>query len=219
MQYWATVFMALSFFFAAPVYSESWVDVFNPKQVLTLNLQMEPAQWDIIRHDITNKIKHPAYFWADGDDTLLLVSVRRKSSRALPSEANPIKVGLKIDINDYVSGQTWRSLRKLSLENGADTSTLLEGFAWYLHRLAWTPAGYPYMPPLASWARVYVNGEYFGVYVNVEQIDKRFLEWQIVNRPRTLDALERVLDPVLGKSLVVYAHKPKDAVVGVSRAA
>jgi SAM-dependent methyltransferase len=36
---------------------------------------------------------------------------------------------------------------------------------------------------------------------------KRFLEWQIVTRPRPIDALEHALDPVLGKSVVVYARK------------
>ena len=44
---------------------------------------------------------------------------------------------------------------------------------------------------------------------------KRFLEWQIVNRPRALDGLERLLDPILGKSLVVYMSK---AVAKVSEA-
>ena len=36
---------------------------------------------------------------------------------------------------------------------------------------------------------------------------RRFLEWQIAARPRTLDVLERGLNPVLGKSLVVYVEK------------
>lgn len=35
----------------------------------------------------------------------------------------------------------------------------------------------------------------------------RFLVWQITARPRPVDALERVLNPVMGKSLVLYAHK------------
>ncbi len=35
----------------------------------------------------------------------------------------------------------------------------------------------------------------------------RFLVWDITKRPRATRALERVLDPVLGKSLVVYATK------------
>jgi hypothetical protein len=43
---------------------------------------------------------------------------------------------LKIDINALISGQKWRGLTKLSLENGSE-SPLTEGFAWMLHRLAW----------------------------------------------------------------------------------
>jgi SAM-dependent methyltransferase len=37
---------------------------------------------------------------------------------------------------------------------------------------------------------------------------RRFLEWDIVSRPRSTRVAERVLSPVLGKSLVVYATKP-----------
>ena len=36
----------------------------------------------------------------------------------------------------------------------------------------------------------------------------RLLVWDLTSRPRATRALERVLDPVLGKSLVVYADKP-----------
>lgn len=36
----------------------------------------------------------------------------------------------------------------------------------------------------------------------------RFLVWDLMKRPRSTRLLERALDPVLGKSLVVYAHKP-----------
>jgi SAM-dependent methyltransferase len=37
---------------------------------------------------------------------------------------------------------------------------------------------------------------------------RRFLEWDIVARPRVTRIAERVLSPVLGKSLVLYAIKP-----------
>ena len=43
---------------------------------------------------------------------------------------------------------------------------------------------------------------------------KKFLEWDIVRRPRSVKAVERVLSPVLGKSLIVYATKrPADPAV------
>jgi hypothetical protein len=35
----------------------------------------------------------------------------------------------------------------------------------------------------------------------------RFLVWDITHRPRPIRFLERALDPVLGKSLVVYCER------------
>ena len=40
---------------------------------------------------------------------------------------------------------------------------------------------------------------------------RRFLEWDIVRRPRSTRLAERILDPVLGKSLVLYGVKPATA--------
>ncbi len=158
---------------AAPgALAQAWPDVFNPFQILTLNLELADSDWDTIRHDITNEIEVPALFWADGESPIL-VSVRRKSSRALPSEADPIKVGLKIDINELVSGQKWRDLTKVSLENGTDSGVVQEGLAWNLHRLA--SGSYGYQAALASWVQLRVNGQLIGVYVNAEQRDKQML--------------------------------------------
>ncbi|MGH2750667.1 MAG: class I SAM-dependent methyltransferase [Actinomycetota bacterium] len=39
---------------------------------------------------------------------------------------------------------------------------------------------------------------------------RRFLEWDIMTKPRVTRRLERMADPVLGKSLVVYLRKPED---------
>jgi hypothetical protein len=48
---------------------------------------------------------------------------------------------------------------------------------------------------------------------------RRFLEWDIVSRPRSVRLAEKVLSPVLGKSYVVYARKPLDTPVSQDRAA
>jgi hypothetical protein len=152
--------------------AQGWPDVFNPFQMLTLNLELSPANWDTIRRDTTNEIEVPAQFWADGEAPLL-VTVRRKSSRALPSESNPVKVGLKIDINELVDGQKWRGLTKVSLENGADSGVVEEGLAWNLHRLA--AGSYGYEAALAAWVQLRVNGQLVGVYLNAEQRDKQML--------------------------------------------
>ncbi|MBW8041521.1 MAG: hypothetical protein FVQ85_16205 [Planctomycetes bacterium] len=154
-----------------------WPGIFEPTQLLTLNIQtVNPSDWDVIRYDMTFNIEVPALFWADGEeDNKLYVSVRRKSGDALPSETDPYKISLKVDINEYITGQKWHSLNKLSLENGDDQDVVAEGLACNLHRMASAPEGYGYDAWRGNWVKVYVNGVYRGVYVNVEQINKQFL--------------------------------------------
>jgi hypothetical protein len=161
---------------AGPAPAQDWPVVFDPFVVRTFNLTIAPQDWDVIRFDTTNEIEVPAQFWAD-DEAPMLVSVRRKSSRALPSESNPIKIGLKIDINELVSGQLWHGLAKLSLENAGDIHVLHEGMAWQLHQLAADANFYgpELYPALANWVRVKVNGELIGIYSNVEQRDTQYL--------------------------------------------
>jgi hypothetical protein len=163
-------------FLAVPVSAQSWPEIFEPDLVLTLNFELDDADLDTIRHDTTNEIEVPAWFYADGEEPILVL-IRRKSSRALPSESNPIKVSWKVDLNDLVDGQKWHGLTKLSLENGADTDPISEGLAWNLHEMASVDGFYGagYHAGLANWVRVVMNGEYVGVYANVEQRDKQFL--------------------------------------------
>jgi hypothetical protein len=155
-----------------PLPTDTWPGVFDPFTVLSLHLDLSNADWDTIRKDITNTIEVPAQFYATGEAPIA-VTVRRKSSRALPSEANPIKVGLKVKT---VTGR-WHGVTTLSLENGADVGPVAEGVAWNLHELASVDGFYGagYHAGLASWVRVYLNGAYIGVYVNVEQRNKQFL--------------------------------------------
>jgi hypothetical protein len=108
---------------AAPAVASECLSVFDPLQVLTINLQLSSGDWDTIRKDTTFEIEVPATFWADGEDGRLTVSVRRKRGKAIPSESNPRKVPLKIDVNEFVD-QQWRGLIKISLENGGDRLAL-----------------------------------------------------------------------------------------------
>jgi len=152
-----------------------WPEIFSDAEVLHLNLSMSPGDWATIQNDLTFDIEVPAMMWM-GSDVPLLVSVRRKSCDALTSAAGFDKVSLKVDVNEYVAGQEWYDLKKLSLENGDDEDVVTEGLAWALHRMATGPIGYDYQAGLANWVTVTINGVYTGLYVNVEQRDKTFLK-------------------------------------------
>ena len=167
--------MAMAVVPAGKVQAQNWPDIFNPLELVALNLEMDNSDWQTIQHDETLSIEVPAMFWMDGEEPIL-VAVRRKSADPIQNGTPFVKVSLKIDVNELVPGQLWHDLRKLSLENGDDENVVSEGVAWYLHRLASDPDGYGYNPGMASWITLNINGVYTGVYVNAEQRDKRFLQ-------------------------------------------
>ncbi|MHC4673227.1 MAG: lamin tail domain-containing protein [Planctomycetota bacterium] len=165
----------------ADIYAQfgDWPDVFNPYQVLTLNLEMDPADWVTIQNDDPEdtipQIEVPAMFWADGESPIL-VSVRRKQGDSLQNGTPFAKVSLRIDINDFVTGQSWHGLKKVNLENGDDVDVVSEGLAWQIERLASGTQGYGYDAGHFAWVRLNINGDYIGVYLNIEFRDKRFME-------------------------------------------
>jgi hypothetical protein len=147
----------------------SYASLYEPLNVFTLDLQMDPADWAAVQADSTLDLEKPAFFSTPGESKLL-VSVRRKSL-----SADNEKISLKIDINEYFDDNQWHGVKKLSLENGFDADVVSEGLAWYLHRQAATLPGDKYQPGQASWVTVNLNGAPLGVYASVEQVDKRFV--------------------------------------------
>jgi len=175
---------------------EAWPDVFNPFRVRTLFIEIDPATWESIKHDQNYSncntpgcdpalnIRAACLMWDDANTNRLLVQIRRKSDPALPDESNPQKVSLKIDVNEYVAGQDWRGLKKISLENGnGGNGVLREGMAMQLYRLAGEVGFYDYQPGYSAWVRLVVNGSYVGLYSSPEQRDKTFLEHRGMYKP------------------------------------
>ena len=190
----------------------NWPGIFEPNQLLTLNLTMDPCDWQAILNShpgeggpkpdcIYDPCEVPAYFWMDGEEGLKIrVSVRRKKGFAFPDETDPCKVALKIDINEYYPKQgdpencdpcavpgepdycdpcaatEWHGLKKLSLECNIDSMDVIsEGVAINIHRMGSLTEGYDYAVWHGNWVKLYVNGNYIGLYVSAEQYDKQYL--------------------------------------------
>jgi hypothetical protein len=168
--------------------TEGWPEVFDPFRVETLYFLVDSNAWEMVRND-TNiyfpdlVFRTPAEMWTEGE-LPITVEMRRKKDAAIPSEEDPQKVALKIDINQYVPGQEWRDLRKLSLENGGGGSgAIRDGIAMNLHRLAAEAGFYDYQPGYSAWVRVVVNGDYVGLYSSPEQRDKQFMRNRGMYKP------------------------------------
>ena len=144
--------------------------IFNPDQILDLALDLPAGDWNTVLADATNSVYVQAQLRCGGSSPIL-VGVRRKRSGGAP------KVGLKIDVNLYVDGQSFAGLKKLSLENGISEGSsagsardlVAEYLGWRLMASAGAITG------RAAFVRLTVNGQLLGVYVNVEEVDKRFL--------------------------------------------
>lgn len=96
------------------------------------------------------------------------VGIRYKGNSTLARAGN--KKSFNIDMNEYVVDQRFLGLNELNLNNSVlDPSMEREVTAYELF------LAFGVRAPCANYARVYVNDEYWGLYVNVEEVDKRFL--------------------------------------------
>ena len=78
---------------------------------------------------------------------------------------------LKIDINEYVEDQTYDGLNKFNLNNSfLDDSKQKDRLVYKLYKDIGIAS------PRTSYAEVYINEEFIGVYLLVEQINKIFLK-------------------------------------------
>lgn len=100
--------------------------------------------------------------------TLGAIGVRLKGEASFRELDDKPAFRLKLD--ELVPGQRLFGLKRLTLNNDVqDPSSLSQSLSYRLFRAAGLPA------PRCNHALVYVNGEYYGVYSNVETEDKVFL--------------------------------------------
>ncbi len=146
--------------------------VYNPDQMLELSFEMASGDWNTILADLTYSTYVTAQMSCNGEPAIT-VGVRRKRS------GGAMKVGLKVDVDFAIANQNFHGLKKLSLENGVssgdntDSADARDYMAEYLGWRLMVQSGA--VTGRAAFVLVRVNGAVVGVYVNVEQPDKRFL--------------------------------------------
>lgn len=103
-----------------------------------------------------------------GDEVVADVGLRIKGEASFRKLDK--KSAFKIKFDKFVPRQSFRGLRRLTLNNMVeDPSFIAERLAYHVFRAARLPA------PRCNNALVYVNGEFYGVYANLESEDKTFL--------------------------------------------
>lgn len=109
---------------------------------------------------------YPASLVYDGVDTIKNVGVRIKGN----SSRNAKKLSFKISTDEYVN-QSYQGLKTFNL-NGEhnDPSVVREYMACYVMGMAGNPAN------RGNMVKLYFNNVYYGIYGNIEHVNKKFAE-------------------------------------------
>jgi spore coat protein CotH len=147
---------------AAPTLDE----LFDDRIVHDVRITINERDLQVLRARYLENVYFPADFEWRGEH-VRNVGVR---SRGLASRS-ATKLGLRIDFNRFASGQRFLGLASLVLDNlVTDPALVRERVSMALFARLGQPA------PRESFARVYINDIYEGIYAIVEPVDSDFLK-------------------------------------------
>lgn len=157
-------------------------DVFDDDRVFDVDIRIHPDEWAAMQDEFVNwrdrkeqgldlKPYHPlARFEADGE-VIENASIRLKGNPCCSWTAE--KMQFVISFNEIDEDGRFKGLRKLALDGPPyDPSMLRERVALSYFRDAGFAAS------CANSATLSINGSYYGLYTNIEYIDREFLERQ-----------------------------------------
>ncbi|TMO77180.1 spore coat protein CotH [Pseudoalteromonas sp. S3776] len=166
-----------AFLTPTPSSENTVANAFTPTAVNTLSITITDENWQDILDNPLDEEYHETSITFNGV-TLDSVAIRTKGGSSLSTVANSSsdRYSFKVDINEYVSGQTFFGLKKFTLQNSFnDPSYMREVIAYDLMDEMGVPT------PEHAYVNFYVNGELFGLYLMVEAIDSEFLEKHFAN--------------------------------------
>jgi hypothetical protein len=141
---------------------------YDLSSIQTIELFFSQADWDYQLD--TLKAGSDGYLLADSirvnGETIDSVGVKYKGNSSY--DATYTKNPLHIALDEY-TGFVWNGIKSIKLGNGfSDPSYIREVLSYQILK------GYMHCPE-ATFAMVYINGNYIGLYSNVEAIDKTFV--------------------------------------------
>ena len=138
----------------------------------TLFFEFEDANWErqLMAFKETD-VEVPATLVVDGK-TYKDVGVQFRGNTSFSWVPEGQKHSLNVSIDKFVKDQSLLGFTSLNLLNGHSDPS-------FIHSVLYLQAARAFIPAArANFVRVVINGEYWGVYPNVEQINKPFLrEW------------------------------------------
>lgn len=160
----------LAFIFPFLSISLSAQNLYEPSVIQEIKITFFQSNWDA-KLDSLKAIDNGDYLLAQSVEVngQLFDSVGVKYKGNSSYSANNAKNPLHIELNFVKQGQNYNGVKDIKLGNGfADPTFVREPLSYEIAR--------KYMDaPRANHAKVWINGTYWGVYGNVESVNKQFL--------------------------------------------
>lgn len=168
------IFLIFSFAaaYAQSNYREESAKIFDRNAVAIIQVDLAQEHLDYVLNiaNAESDSLFPARLIFKNDviagDTLAPVGFRLRGN----TSRYAAKKSFKIDINEYVRGQKLYGLEKLNV-NGEhnDPAIMRSRLCWDLFNQSGVPAA------RTAYAALYINGQYYGLYVIVEHYDENFI--------------------------------------------
>ncbi|MDF1844502.1 MAG: CotH kinase family protein [Rubripirellula sp.] len=144
-------------------------DFYRPNQVQEVHLRIADADMQLMVQALPERIYVPASFrWRDTEFAKVTVRFKGNSSS---NRQSPFKRSYLIKFDEYDKEARFFGLRRVSLDNGIQFGSLFsEPMVTDILRAEGV------ITQRANYAKLFVNDDYRGVYVNVERIDDSFIE-------------------------------------------
>ena len=146
--------------------------LFDTDQIMDIDILMDEDDWnDMLENAISEE-----YYSCDvvvNGKTFYSVGIRPKGNTSLSSIANDPdtdRYSFKLEFDHYIEGQTCYGLDKLILNNNyADATNMKEAIVYDMYQYLGVDAS------LYNYAKICVNGDYWGVYLALEAVEDSFM--------------------------------------------
>ena len=162
----AAAAIGLTFVCAGPALAQTVTELFDSNTIQEIRLSVNSRDLRTLRQNFQQNTFYPA------DLTWKSVKVRNVGIRSRGfGSRNPTKLGLRVDMARYTTGQKFVGLSTIILDNlWQDDSMIREKLAFTFFERLGQPA------PRESYCRLFINNEYQGLYTITEEIDGAFAQ-------------------------------------------
>lgn len=162
--------------YAAGAYESSYVPRYQKKlfngEIAALDIQVDGGDWQNLLDNAPKKEWVSVDLIINGEKFESVgIKIKGNANLAEVAESESDRYSFNIEFNKYVKGQTYYGLDSLTLNNIIGDPTYMREY------LSYEIMNYIGVDtPLTNYARVTVNGGYFGFVLLVEKYDKSFLD-------------------------------------------